>query len=280
VFWLLGDESTADETFSASEQTKVRQYLEGGGRLFVSGSEVAWDLDTAARGSASDEQFLHDYLKAAYVNDDAGSAAIVGEAGNIFAGLDFTYGSLPYIEDYPDAIAPQGGSAVCLRYANGLNAAVQFEGIFPNGSQAGKLVYLGFPFETISAATARVEVLRRVLEFFFPSTTAVAGHERGTGLPAAFVLSQNYPNPFNPGTMFRFGLPGRAQVRVEIFDVLGQRVRAWPARLFEAGFHEEHWNGLNGQGAPVASGEYFLRATAVLAEGKESIQTVKMRLLR
>ena len=45
VIWILGDESTADETFSSAERTKVAAYLESGGKLFVSGSEVGWDLE-------------------------------------------------------------------------------------------------------------------------------------------------------------------------------------------------------------------------------------------
>ncbi|MGH7492892.1 MAG: hypothetical protein ACREOO_10915 [bacterium] len=281
VFWLSGDESTTDETFSADEQNKVTAYLNNGGRLFVSGSEIAWDLDTAARGSASDEAFLNNYLKADYVSDDANSSSILGEAGSIFEGMSFTYGSLPYIEDFPDVISPLSGGAVGLRYSNGQIASVLFEGDFPNGTQAGKLVYLGFPFETISSAAVRVELMRRVLGFFFPDVNAVA--ERGeaeANVPAQFVLSQNYPNPFNPSTTFRFGLSSRAHVSMEIFDLLGQRVRAWPIRFFEAGFHQERWEGLNTLGIPVASGEYFLRMRVETSTKGELVKTIKMNLMR
>ncbi|MGH7455152.1 MAG: hypothetical protein ACRENG_27605, partial [bacterium] len=174
VFWLLGDESTADETFNANEQARVKAYLQNGGNLFVSGSEVAWDLDTQARGSATDEAFLRDYLKADYVADDANNFSVNGAAGSIFAGMNFNYGSLPYPEDFPDAINAAGGGAVCLRYGNGLNAGVQFAGVFPDGIRAGKLVYLGFPFETIASIAVRQEVMRRVLAFFFETTEVAA----------------------------------------------------------------------------------------------------------
>ncbi len=281
VFWLLGDESITDETFSAIEQTKVKAYLENGGKLFVSGSEIAWDLDTAARGSASDEVFFNNYLKADYVSDDANSTSITGEAGSIFAGLNFTYGSLPYIEDFPDVLNAFGGSTVCLRYGNGQNAGVQYDGPFLNGVKPGKLVYLGFPFETISSATSRLELIRRVLQFFFPLGDAVAEPgESFTNLPTQFVLFQNYPNPFNPTTSFRFALPGRAQVQLEIFDLLGQSVRLWPERFYEAGFHQERWEGLNAAGMPAASGEYFLRLRAETATEGEWVKMIKMRLVR
>src|SRR5690606_33567671 len=58
VIWMCGDESTADETFSTVEQAKVAQFLENGGKLFVSGSEIAWDLEGASGASVSDTQFL------------------------------------------------------------------------------------------------------------------------------------------------------------------------------------------------------------------------------
>ena len=279
VFWLLGDESTADETFSAGEQTRVRAYLQSGGNLFVSGSEVAWDLDTQARGSATDEAFLHDYLKADYVNDDANSFSVSGVAGSIFAGFNFAYGTLPYPEDFPDAFNAFGGSTVCLRYGNGLNAGIQFAGTFASGSRPGKLVYLGFAFETITGATAQQEVMRRVLEFFF-ATTAVAEVNEAYEVPQEFVLLQNYPNPFNPATIWRFGLPQRARVQLEIFNLAGQRIRNWPAIWLEAGFHQQPWEGLDDANIPVASGQYFFRLSAESATGIRVERRMKMSLVR
>jgi hypothetical protein len=260
VFWLLGDESTADETFSVAEQALARAYLQQGGNLFVSGSEVGWDLDpnAGAGGTASDEAFLHDFLKADYAQDDANNYSVNGVAGSIFEGLNFGYGNSPYVEDYPDAINEFGGSSVCLKYANGLNAAVQFSGTFSGGNATGRLVYFGFPFETITLASARTEIMRRVLDFFFPATP-VAETPNSDGAPSHFVLEQNYPNPFNPSTSLRFGLPMRARVQMDIYNALGQRVRRWPGRTMEAGYHRETWDGRNDHGLPAASGEYFLR---------------------
>lgn len=277
VFWLLGDESTTDETFSASEQTKVKAYLQNGGALFVSGSEIAWDLDTGARGSASDEAFLRDYLKSDYVSDDANSLSVTG--AGIFTGLNFSYGSSPYPEDFPDAINAVNNGAVCLRYGNGQNAGVQFAGVFPGGAREGKLVYLGFPFETISSTLVRQEVLKRVLEFFFPPSNAVA-EPSVHGLPQQFVLWQNYPNPFNPSTRFRFGLPEAARVRLEIFDMLGRRVWVEEEKAFAAGFHEAQWRGMEAGGKLAASGNYFLRMIAENARRERFVREIRVALLK
>ena len=67
VIWILGDESTADQTFSSIEQDSVKHFLQRGGHLFVSGSEIGWDLDY--KGSSSDQSFYHNYLKAQYAAD-------------------------------------------------------------------------------------------------------------------------------------------------------------------------------------------------------------------
>src|SRR5690606_33060619 len=71
VIWMAGEESTVDETFSASEQAAVSSYVAGGGKLFASGAEMGWDL--VAEGSASDQAFFANTLKAGYVADDAGT---------------------------------------------------------------------------------------------------------------------------------------------------------------------------------------------------------------
>lgn len=159
VFWILGEESTAGSTFDNSEQGLVDAYLAGGGSLFVSGSEIAWDLDAQDNGRA----FYNDSLKATYTADDADSYQVVGAAGSIFGGLDFAFddGSLIYDADSPDVISPVGGALAALNYANGAGvAAVQYN------DGARKVVTLAFPFETISAQADRVAVMQRVLDYF------------------------------------------------------------------------------------------------------------------
>ena len=86
----------------------------------------------------------------------------------------------------------------------------------------------------------------------------------------AMMLQQNYPNPFNPRTAIRFFLPERRFVRMEIFDLLGERHLVLLERNMESGEHVVEWNGAN-----LPSGLYFCR----LSSGAE-VKQIKMLLLR
>jgi hypothetical protein len=186
VIWILGEESTEDETFNQTEQLEVQTYLENGGRLLVTGAEIGWDLveeghedNDWGNGSPNDTPFYQEYLKATYIGDDAGVYAVSGVAGSIFEGLsgitfdDGTHGT--YDVDWPDCMDIRGGSAACLTYdSTSYQAGIQYEGLFGSGSTAGKLVYLGFPFETIYPSASRDSLMARVLNFFaLPGDTAI-----------------------------------------------------------------------------------------------------------
>ena len=75
--------------------------------------------------------------------------------------------------------------------------------------------------------------------------------------PAEFALSQNYPNPFNPSTVIAFALPVASHVRLEVFNVVGQRVALLVNERRGPGTYQAVWN------APqAASGLYFCRLEA------------------
>ncbi len=78
----------------------------------------------------------------------------------------------------------------------------------------------------------------------------------------AVALLPNQPNPFNPATTLRYTLPARSQVRLAIYNVLGQEVRELVQQEQEAGFYTLAWDGLVQAGQPAASGVYFCRLHA------------------
>jgi hypothetical protein len=92
-------------------------------------------------------------------------------------------------------------------------------------------------------------------------------------VPENFALEQNYPNPFNPTTTIRFKLPRDAEVKLEVFNTLGQKVRVLVNDNRAAGAHSITWDGRTDAGTAVGSGIYFYR----LISG--SITEIKRMLL-
>ena len=80
-----------------------------------------------------------------------------------------------------------------------------------------------------------------------------------SALPEQFSLGQNYPNPFNPSTIIPYQLPAPAQVRLEVFNLLGQRIATLVNEVRPPGFHVARWDGTDGVGRAVAAGLYLYR---------------------
>jgi hypothetical protein len=89
---------------------------------------------------------------------------------------------------------------------------------------------------------------------------------------SSFHLSQNYPNPFNLSTNIEFTLAGPGFVTIDIFDILGRKVRRLVDEHFYSGRQSVVWNGKNDSGDEVASGIYFYRLrVGDLAETKKLV---------
>ncbi|MDO9548680.1 MAG: T9SS type A sorting domain-containing protein, partial [Candidatus Marinimicrobia bacterium] len=258
VYWILGDESTVDETFSINEQNLVAAYLKSGGQLFVSGSEIAWDLDE--KGGMNDKSFFLNYLHADYVQDDANDYTVSGANGGIFSGLAFEFDDGTagiYQEDYPDVISPKLNAIACLEYSSGVTAGIQYEGTFSDGSIPGKLVYMGFPWETITNTVSRKAVLKKISEWF---GFTCAGIDPETPLiPEKPTLSHGFPNPFNSQATFKLIVPNQEPFDVFIYNSQGRVVRR--IKRPESGKSEYYlsWDGRNDFGQTVASGCYFFQ---------------------
>jgi hypothetical protein len=200
VIWACGNESTADESFSSAEETKVAAFLVAGGNLFVSGSEIAWDLDRPSGPTAADRNFLHTQLHAAYVADSSGVWNFIAVSNSIVAGNangTFDDGSKGiYLVGYPDVIAPvNGGATASVNYSNVTSGAA---GIVYNGDAGGgKVIYLGFPFETITSDNVRNAYMADALGYFdaapprFESVNLLPGNQiklEMSGLTGVYTL--------------------------------------------------------------------------------------------
>jgi bacillopeptidase F len=130
---------------------------------------------------------------------------------------------------------------------------------------------------TVLEVTARTEDEVRAATPIFGSFILARGGGV-SALPRVFLLSQNFPNPFNPATTVLYDVPegsGRVRVRLEIFNLRGQRMRILLDREEVPGRHEVVWDGRDAQGRRAVSGVYLCTMTA----GGFS-QTRKMVLLK
>ena len=91
-----------------------------------------------------------------------------------------------------------------------------------------------------------------------------------TNIPDEYGIEQNYPNPFNPSTQIRFGLPENNNVKLQIYDIIGNLVTTLVDQPLEAGYHSFEWNASN-----LASGVYFYRISS-----GTFIKTMKLMLLK
>ena len=84
---------------------------------------------------------------------------------------------------------------------------------------------------------------------------------RGSALPARFALGPNYPNPFNPSTIIPYQLATSSQVRLEVFNLLGQHIATLVDGERPAGLHTATWHATDGAGRAVGAGVYLYRMT-------------------
>ena len=94
-------------------------------------------------------------------------------------------------------------------------------------------------------------------------------------LPEVYALHQNYPNPFNPTTTIRYDLPEDSNVRMIIYNLLGQEVKLLSNKFEAAGYRSIRWHGKDNFNQDVSAGIYFL-----LMETNNFTRTRKLILLK
>ena len=159
VVWGSGEESTVDESINHEHQAMLRTFVEAGGALLLSGSEILWDLD--AYGDEEDRAFVTEVLGSWMASDASGTDVV--DAVGLLEGvppLDFGWerGGL-YPVEWADVL--ESVHDPIARYETGEVAAVL-------GPQ---MALLGFPFETIADPLARDALMEGVLPELLPGYT-------------------------------------------------------------------------------------------------------------
>ncbi|MCK5824453.1 MAG: N-acetylmuramoyl-L-alanine amidase [Ichthyobacteriaceae bacterium] len=216
VFWILGEESTVDETFSTSEQMRVKGFLKNGGALFVSGSEIGWDLDR--KGTSSDKSFIKDYLKCTYKDDGSSSRlTVTGNANELYSGLDFDFSKLWKINS-ADAITPAKNATAVFTYNGGRTGGVSYVGTFGKSDKIGAVVTLTFPIETADKKDI-VEVFKKTINYFTSQNLSV---EDGQVLQSTLA----YPNPFTNSISVSVMLDKKTDIKLSVYNFMGQVIKS------------------------------------------------------
>jgi hypothetical protein len=93
-------------------------------------------------------------------------------------------------------------------------------------------------------------------------------------IPTEYALYQNYPNPFNPATTIKYSLPYESEVKINIHNVLGQKITELVNVNQEAGNYEINWDA-----SSLASGIYFYTIDAKSVSNQEKYTSVRKMLL-
>ena len=148
VIWFTGDDSST--TLTTDEQAALTAYLNGGGKLFVSGQDIGYDIGATA--------FYTNYLHAIYDSDDTNNYTLTGL--DYLSGVDLTIsgGDGAGNQSWPSDISPTGGASAVLDYPS----PHLYGGVAYQNSTYG-VVYFSFGFEAINNQADRTDVMSRTL---------------------------------------------------------------------------------------------------------------------
>ena len=171
LIWQVG---LSYPTLDVDDRDFLTQHLDAGGKLFVTGQDLGWELNDEAPA------WLHNYLHANYVTDDTNNYNLDGVAGDpITDGLDLHIqgGDGANNQEYPDAISPYDADATTIlayrssSYKGGIRAT--------DSDSGAKIVYLGFGYEAIDNPQDRTALLGRSLEWMGVNELFVDGFDSG-----------------------------------------------------------------------------------------------------
>jgi hypothetical protein len=111
--------------------------------------------------------------------------------------------------------------------------------------------------------------------FTQPVSAILLSTDQKSLFPEAYTLHQNYPNPFNPTTLIRYDLALSEYVSINIYDLMGHKIKSLVNTNQDPGYRSISWNATNDLGQPVSAGMYIYTIQA-----GQFRQTKKMVLLK
>ncbi len=160
-----------------------------------------------------------------------------------------------------------GGGSMTMQFMRTLSCSFHYDSLMsdPTGARwhmTGVKGWNGSSWTDLNGASfsgsiANVGTNTAYSVIAFVGTSSVTAVSDAGRTPQSFLLGQNYPNPFNPSTTISYSLPGMMRVRLEVFNVLGQKVATLVDNVEQSGIHSVRFVGAN-----LPSGFYFYRLEA------------------
>ena len=283
IIWLQG----TFDLYSYADTTRIEMgaFLDNGGNILSTGDEVAFHLGAGGNNADSTLQFIDTYMGIVFpVEEDDETAdrtlAVCGEGGTCLEGYEWTiYGECPGIRRKFDKLtlknppAPGSTNELLATYCssdstqdNGRHAIIRNT---RTGAGGGTMVHTGFGMETMTSDYARASLMHEVFDGCFGLMTSnleeLVGSTDAPQVAASkfgFGLSQAAPNPFASKTSIEFSIPSRSHVSLEVYNILGQRVRTIVDETMDPNSYVRVWDGRADNGAQVSSGIYFYKLVA------------------
>lgn len=226
----------------------IEQYLESGGKVYLEGAK---SLGFHQENNAD----LHALFGIAATDYGLESETPVtdlrGQSGSISEGRNFS-ASVQTANTYVDRYQPNSNGRPW--FVETTHGTVGMQAQTSGGGRAIAFSYV--LSDLVDGESSRADVLQDIVDFFGIQAT-ITDTERGE-LPESILLSPAFPNPFNQRATIAFELPRSSEVRVELFNTLGQRAAVlMNGTAMSAGSHE-----VTLDGSQLPSGMYFVSLQA------------------
>jgi len=267
VFLIIDNNS--NHALSGNSINEIRRYLDFGGKIIISGFKpMAQFCDLVAYPTYFTEgDFAYDYLKLQAV--EYNNMARFNMAVSVFdsvMGIEVDQQKAPENLDYHligvEALIPGDQSVNHFIYGNGYDPGSAYNQMndlpvsaFYNGED-NKVLLLGFPLYYMDFDASR-DFIQLILQNYYDE---VGIDEELASETVTCLTSKNFPNPFNPSTRISFFLAeNNKAVKLDIFNLKGQKVKELINSPLDTGNHEVIWNGDDKEGRIVTSGIYFYK---------------------
>jgi len=301
IIWDSGDLSTGTIGTNGSEETNDVLVLENWftdvfghdhkTNLLVMGERLMLDLQfegatsfqTNVLGAELDRGNYYD-CTGGFLGGGVIYPRLVATSGGAMDGLE-TFcidGGCPAIQKF-DMLAILGDATPALEYETNCEGETKYAAIANDDTtltgQTARAMTCAFSMMQIrdcdgDGALIRNEFFKKVWNFFLNGVNLDITDDTPTAKHVT-KLDQNHPNPFNPSTEIKFSLRNKSKVTIRVYDVSGRLVNTLVDGVLGEGSHNVNWNGINSNGASVASGVYFYRM-----DTKDYTESKKMILLR